>query len=241
MVRYLLAIQLFHLLLHSQSRIVYMKSCRVLIADEQPIFAEGLRTILTAQERLLSCKVHLVSREELQVSEALRHHAFDAALLDLSPDDARGLRLIGTIKQAHPSVHILTLMASEEPGLVKSAFRAGADGCLMKNASQEELLRALEQILIGNTYLGVRAGKKQDTASATQEAESQFARRFGLTRREVQVMSLIGQALNNRDIAAKLFISDQTAGVHRKNIMRKLKVNSTANLIRIAFENGLAP
>lgn len=76
-------------------------------------------------------------------------------------------------------------------------------------------------------------------AGSTALPENRFARKFGLTRREIEIMRLIGQALTNKDIAEKLYISDQTVSVHRKNIMRKLSVNSTANLIKIAFENNL--
>jgi DNA-binding NarL/FixJ family response regulator len=69
--------------------------------------------------------------------------------------------------------------------------------------------------------------------------EDRFVRRYGLTRREMEVMKYIGQAFSNKDIAEQLFISDQTVSVHRKNIMRKIGVKSTANLIRIAYENNL--
>jgi DNA-binding NarL/FixJ family response regulator len=218
-----------------------MKICRVLIADDQPIFAEGLRSILTAHDRLFLCRVQVIRREENQVQDSLRQFGSDLLLLDLRNTDREGLQIVSMVKNNNVTVRVLVMTTEDDPGLVKAAFRAGADGYMMKDASQDELLRAIEQLLIGKTYLGLQSNShdRPSESKNDQQPENRFARRFGLTRREVEIMGLIGQAMNNRDISAKLFISEQTAGVHRKNIMRKLGVNSTANLIKLAFENGL--
>jgi len=130
----------------------------------------------------------------------------------------------------------------DDPRLVKAAFKAGADGYMLKSGSKDELFHAIEEVIEGHTYIGNglalvehRNGNGSDVISP----DKRFARTYGLTRREMEVMRYIGQALNNKDIAEKLFISDQTVSVHRKNIMRKLGVNNTASMIKIAFENNL--
>ena len=135
---------------------------------------------------------------------------------------------------------VVVMTVQDDPRLVKAAFRAGADGYLLKSGTTEELFQAIEQVVEGHTFTGsgvMMLEPSQTTKNS--HPDKTFARKHGLTRREIEIMRYIGQALNNKDIATRLFISDQTVSVHRKNIMRKLRVNNTATLIKIAFENHL--
>ena len=85
--------------------------------------------------------------------------------------------------------------------------------------------------------LGV--GQVQSSLGRDQIFYDRFVRRYQLTKREFEVLKLVGQAMNNKEIAAVLYISDQTVSVHRKNIMRKLGVSNTASLIKMAYDNQL--
>ncbi|MCB0535871.1 MAG: response regulator transcription factor, partial [Saprospiraceae bacterium] len=116
-------------------------------------------------------------------------------------------------------------------------FDSGADGFMLKSATKDELLTLIEQVVEGNTFWQTH----QSNGNLTEDGnpELAFARKYGLTRRELEILQLIGEALDNRKIGDRLYISHQTVSVHRKNIMRKLGVNSTASLIKIAFENHL--
>lgn len=124
--------------------------------------------------------------------------------------------------------------------MVKAAFRAGADGYLLKSGATEELFQAIEQVLEGRTFTGSGVMLLEPGQANKNNHPDGARRKHGLTRREIEIMRYIGQALNNKDIATRLFISDQTVSVHRKNIMRKLcRINNTATLIKLAFENHL--
>jgi DNA-binding NarL/FixJ family response regulator len=150
--------------------------------------------------------------------------------------------MVSTLKKLYPDMRLLVLTSYDDARLVKATFKAGADGYMLKSSGKEELYRAIDDIMHGQTYVGrgvVLADQRPGASSSGALLENRFARRFGLTRREMEIMQYIGQAMNNKDIAGKLFISDQTVSVHRKNIMRKLGVNNTASLIKIAFENNL--
>jgi DNA-binding NarL/FixJ family response regulator len=151
--------------------------------------------------------------------------------------------MLPSLKKVSDQTRVLVMTMFDDPRMVKAAFKAGADGYMLKSGTQAELFRAIETVMEGHTYLssGVAMDKphsnSQDTSSGF--LDKQFAGKYGLTRREIEIMQHIGQALSNKEIAEQLFISDQTVSVHRKNIMRKLRVNSTASLIKIAFEHHL--
>lgn len=219
-----------------------MKSLNVVIADSQPIFVEGLRAVFSLPGGHLDCHLDGVARTGHQLADLLRERSPDLLLLDLNLPETDGLHLLPTIKKGYARTRVLVVTAFDDPRLVKAAFKAGADGYVLKTASRDELFRAMEEVSEGRTFLG-RGVALVDTlngaGSHTASPETRFARKHGLTRREIEIMRLIGQALTNKDIAEKLYISDQTVSVHRKNIMRKLAVNSTASLIKIAFENNL--
>jgi len=106
-----------------------------------------------------------------------------------------------------------------------------------------ELTECVNEIMIGNRFLAtglqITPSKNGDTGSQAQPFEDRFLLRKKLTRREQEVLELIAKAMNNKEIADQLYISDQTVGVHRKNIMRKLGVRNTVNLIKFAIDHQL--
>ncbi len=219
-----------------------VKSLNVLIADGHPIFVEGLRNILN----IPSGKFHFLLKGVLQnpaaIAETLNRSQVDLLLMDMNLSDSEGLKLLPMLKKAHPHLRILLFTQSDDTRLIKAAFRAGGDGLLLRSTTRDELLRAVEEVMTGKTFLGKGVTLSEGMQGFGMDAampESRFARKFGLTRREIEIMGYIGQVLSNKDIAKKLYISDQTVSVHRKNIMRKLGVNNTASLIKIAFEHNL--
>lgn len=220
-----------------------MTILNVMIADDQPLFVEGLRSVLTASAGMHKpFKVAGVARTGQQLLELMRIIPVDLLVIDLSLPDTDSLKTLAGLKKMYPQSRILVYTSFDDARLVKATFKSGADGYMLKSSGREELYRAIDEVMRGQTYVGrgvVLADQRPGASSPGALLEGRFARRFGLTRREMEIMQYIGQALNNKDIACKLFISDQTVSVHRKNIMRKLGVNNTASLIKIAFENNL--
>lgn len=167
----------------------------------------------------------------------------DLLLLDPSlPSQERKDWLQG-IRRRFRGLRVLLFSEQNDPIMISEVLGEGADGYLLKTASKDELRRAISEISEGRQYFGrgvsssdtgVRAGR-----NAVADYEGRFAQKFSLTRREVEIVRYIGQAMSNKEIAGKLYISDQTVSVHRKNIMRKLKVNSTASLVKMVYDNQL--
>ncbi|MFN0014127.1 MAG: LuxR C-terminal-related transcriptional regulator [Saprospiraceae bacterium] len=219
-----------------------VKSLNVLIADGHPIFVEGLRNVLTVPHYRYHFQLKGVVQNPAGLLDMLGRSPIDLLLMDMNLSDSDSLGQLQGLKKSNPNLRVLLFTYSDDSRLVKAAFRAGCDGLLLKSTSRDELFRAVEEVMAGKTYLSKGVSLTESIlglGADTALPESRFARKFGLTRREIEVMRYIGQVLNNKDIAAKLFISDQTVSVHRKNIMRKLRVNNTASLIKIAFENNL--
>jgi DNA-binding NarL/FixJ family response regulator len=218
------------------------ETLNVVVADNQPIFIEGLKSVMKAHEDALEVRLKGVAHNGDEISNLLRSGRVDILMLDLNLPEPDSLKLIPVLKERFPELRILVMTMHDDPRLVKAAFRGGADGYLLKNGDPEELFQAMHEVVEGNTFLGkgvAVSDRLPGSSAGANMPEDRFVRRYGLTRREMEVMKYIGQAFSNKDIAEQLFISDQTVSVHRKNIMRKIGVKSTANLIRIAYENNL--
>ncbi len=218
-----------------------LRQLEILVADHHPIFVEGLRSLLsnTGDERF-SYAIKGIAINGLQVAQYLVESQPDIFLLDPDLPDAEALKIVSSVKKNNSKTRILILNGSGDPAHIQAAFRAGADGYMLKSGSGEELLQAVGELAEGRTFVG-RGLMSLDlhVGSTDSSPELRFAKKSGLTRRELEILKLIGQALNNKEISERIFISDQTASVHRKNIMRKLGVNSTGSLIKLAFENHL--
>jgi len=143
---------------------------------------------------------------------------------------------------------VLVLTVYDDPKFVKSAFKNGAHGYILKNKGIDELFVALHQVLDEHeSYIGegvqvsengatrAVAGKQQTDF----HLEDRFIKKYNLTKRELEILRLITHAMSNKQIAQELFISDQTVSVHRKNIMRKLGVSNAAGLIKAAYDFSL--
>lgn len=214
-----------------------MRQLDILVADNHPIFAEGLQAVLSGPRKGYLFNVKGVANTGSEVTEMLYESNTDLLLLDLSLPEMDGLKLLPSVKKNHANTRILIMAGNEGPNLLKDVFDSGADGFMLKSGTKDELLHVIEQIVDGGSFWADLQTNIHWSKRA--KHEELFAEKYNLTQREMEVLQLIGKALDNREIGEQLFISHQTVSVHRKNIMRKLGVNSTANLIKIAFENHL--
>lgn len=219
-----------------------MVSLNVVVADDHPIFVEGLQSVLKKSAGRFNFHIKGIAQNAGELAEILQRNNADLILMDLQLSDPESLKLLPSVKKRNADTRVLIMAPYDDPRLVKAAFKAGADGYMLKSGTSDELLAAIEKLAEGETYMSKTLNFIASNGSGINgdlPVEELFARRFQLTKREVEIMRLIGQALSNKEIADRLFISDQTVSVHRKNIMRKLGVKSTANLIKIAFEYHL--
>ncbi len=222
-----------------------MEAIRAIIADTQKMFVTGLQSVLKNDT---NPKLNIVSvaRDAASLKEALRAEEVDVLFLELNLPDQDGLELLPELRKDFRDVKICILSNYSQTKFVKKAFQNGADAYFSKNNGFEDFFEGLLEVMEGNTFLGKGlritpannfGGIKLDRKPSSYE--DRFLIKQKLTSREHEVLELITQAKNNKEIAKELYISDQTVGVHRKNIMRKLGVRNTINLIKFAMEHQL--
>ena len=216
----------------------------IAVLDCQKMFVEGMETYFKHEANNFEVVARICSAEDLH--KATQELDFEVLILDLNIPDQEGLLIIEEVRSLIPELRIIVLSSYTDVKLVKAAMVNGADGYVSKSSTFSELLYAIEEVSSGNTYIGdgLRtsppvASKSRIPQKTTSEYEDVFTIKQKLTKRESEILELLTQGLSNKHIAGKLYISDQTVGVHRKNMMRKLGIRNTASLIKYALENHL--
>ncbi len=199
---------------------------RVLSVDDHPLLREGLAAIINNQTDMS------VVAEAANANEALqqfRQHQPDVTLMDLRLPDASGIDAMIAIRSEFSDARIIMLTTFEGDVEIQRALEAGARGYLLKSMPPRELLDVIRQ---------VHAGKKRVPA----EVASHLAEHLSdesLTIREIDVLRLIAAGNRNRDIAERLFISEETVKVHVKHIMEKLGATDRTQAVAIAVRRGI--
>jgi two-component system, NarL family, response regulator NreC len=209
---------------------------RVLLADDHRLFREALRTVL---ERECEVVGEAASGEEA-VALAARTHP-DIVLLDVGMPGVGGLNAAHRLARESPNSKVVILSQhDDEEYVIEAMVDAGAAGYLVKTDAASELLSALRAVATGRRYLSATVApavlaRLKNTSGETRAGGATVK----LTRREREVLSLIGEGATSKDIAARLGISPKTAQVHRDNLKQKLKAKSTAAIVRYAIKHKL--
>ena len=218
------------------------ETLRIFLADDHQIFIEGLKAVLKDKAEYEVVGETGIGNELLK---KLKKTEVDLLLLDMNLPDMDGLEILGKIRSFDKNFRVIILTMYEESKIVKAAFKAGVDGYILKGSNIKELFNAIEVVMKGHTFMGKGVRLTNGFSSSQIELKSgmtyeeRFIKKYHLTKREIEVLKLISQALSNKEIAKSLYISDQTVSVHRKNVMRKLGVSNTASLIKLAYDNNL--
>ncbi len=209
-----------------------MVTVRILIVDAEPLVADGISKRLAR-----SAKFEMVghSRTGCAVMKMLGDLCPDLLLMDISLPEQDG---IDTMRQLHadsPGLKVLAHSALSEIEYVNSMLIEGAHGYLLKGGTTEEMVEAMETVLAGGRYISpiARASIERGYQHTDKRPEGEYV---GLTAREREIIRLIALERTNGEIAAALFVSEDTVKSHRKNLMGKLNVRSVAGLVRYAVD-----
>jgi DNA-binding NarL/FixJ family response regulator len=212
---------------------------RVVIADDQTLVREGLSLMLGLLEGI--DVVGVAEDGEQAVALVLSEHP-DVALLDLRMPRVDGVEAARRIRAQAPLVEVVVLTTYADDESVVSALRAGARGYLTKDASSEEIERAIRDAVCGRTRLDPAVQERLVEMVTSGPATQPAAAPPGgpLTERETEVVQLMADGLSNREIASRLFVTEATVKTHVNNVFGKLDVNDRAAAVSWAFRSGLA-
>src|SRR5579872_5237270 len=199
---------------------------RVLSVDDHPLMREGIATIVNSQSDMLVTATAATAAEAMQKFRTLQP---DVTLMDLNLPDQSGIEAIIAIRTEFPEARIIVLTTFEGDVDIHRALEAGARGYLLKSMPPQQIVDCIRQ---------VHAGKKR----VPPEVAAQLAEHLSdeaLTGREIDVLRHVADGNRNRDIAERLFISEETVKVHMKHIMEKLGAHDRTQSIAIAVRRGI--
>jgi len=201
---------------------------KIFIADDHYMVVEGIRSLLQ-NETGLEWMGHAMNAASCMAF--LQKQQPDVLLLDINLPDKSGLDVCKEVKHKFPDIHILGLSSFNQLSYIQKMMENGASGYVLKNATKEEIIEAINKVMEGETYLSI------EVASTIHENKN--SKIPVITRREKEVLLLIADGLTNNQIAEKLFISSATVDTHRTSLLSKFEVKNTANLIRLATQHNL--
>jgi len=216
-----------------------MDPIRILIADDHPLFRDGLRALLESVADMQIIGEAATGDEALVQARVLQP---DVILMDIKMPGLNGIEATRRILQTSPHIRILILTMFEDDESVFAAVRAGARGYLLKGAVQEETLRAIHAVASGEAIFGptVAARLMHYFGSTRPTARSDPAQFFPeLTDREYEILTLIAQRKSNAQIAAHFVLNPKTVRNHVSNILSKLQVADRAEAMHAAWTAGL--
>jgi DNA-binding NarL/FixJ family response regulator len=213
-----------------------MAPYRIVLADDHAMFRGGLKRILMEKEDL---EVTGEAEDGLELLGILSRLAPDLVILDISMPNLRGIEAVHEIRRKDPEVKILMLTMHKDVEFLSQAISAGANGYLLKEDADAEIFAAVETIRAGKTYIsrllseGLAANWSQMVRGVRKSPSDD-----PLTVRERQVLKMIAEGRSNKDAAGLLCISVHTVERHRANIMEKLELKNTAELVKYAMQKG---
>lgn len=198
----------------------------ILSVDDHPLMQEGIAALINSQPDMILVAEASNGREAVEKFEDFQP---DVTLMDLRLPDGSGIDAMSSILKNSPKARVIIFTMFEGDVEIGRALKAGAKGYMLKTMPPNELLKVIRRVNSGKKYI-------------PPEVAANLAEHFSddnLTRREIEVLEQISKGNRNRDIAEKLFISEETVKVHIKHIMEKLEASDRTQAVAIAIRRGI--
>jgi DNA-binding NarL/FixJ family response regulator len=215
-----------------------MTSLKVLLVDDHRLIRKAISALLSNEDEIHTVWEASNSTECFQLMEMAKP---DIVLMDISLDDVDGISITRELIQKQPDLKVIILSMHLEENYIKQSVKAGAKGYILKNSPHEDLIKAVFEVANGGQYFAQEVSKimAQNYLMSEKNTDSRYHKDEILTKRELEIVKLVAEGLNNQKIADLLCISHRTVDTHRTNIMQKVKVKNVAELVRYAIKNRL--
>jgi len=218
-----------------------MKEIKVLLVDDHKVVREGIKYVLNLQQKYRVTIDEAEDGEQAVVKAKV--YSYDIIIMDIKMPDKDGIQATKEIIQLNKNAKILALTMFDEDYQILNMIKAGARGYIVKNASSEELNKAIYAVISGQKYYSSDVAIKLMGPYHDDLVERKPRRKDTykgiLSKRELEILKLIASELTNEEIANKLILSKRTVDTHRQNMMSKLQVKNAAGLIKYAIQNNL--
>jgi len=209
--------------------------CKIAIVDDHKIVRDGLKLMTLGQKNI---EIVFEADSGKMLFEKLKHQKINLLVLDISMPEMSGMEITEKLVKENPEIKILILSANDDGNTILSVIEKGAKGFLSKDTSKDEFLKAINLVCNGEEYFGDSISKtiynifvkKVNTNSNVENV---------LSDREVEIIKLFSDGMTYSEIGEKLFISPRTVETHKRNIMRKLELNSSVELVKYAIKNKI--
>ncbi len=210
---------------------------RIIIAEDRTIVREGLRLLVSSNPHYSVIGEAEDGHQAVKIAVELQP---DLMLMDLTMPRMNGMEAIREIKKQCPHIRVLVLTVHDSDEFVTAALHAGADGYVLKEANQTELMLAITNVLHGKRFISPGISEKVIDGYLNDRLQVKAPALIDtLTHREREILKLVAEGYKNKEIADMLCISIKTVEKHRENIMKKLDLHNVSSLTAFAIEKGL--
>lgn len=212
-----------------------MEKIRIVLVDDHQMFRDGVKAVLTDEEQI-EIVGEVGNGNDLYA--LLKETDVDLIITDISMPEISGIEIVNYVSEAYPNIKMLILSMHSNEEFITKALKSGANGYLPKDTSMNELLDAIYTIHTGENYFNKNIS---DTIlkSVINKSKNTLGEGKELTKREKEIITLVVDGLTNKEIADKLNISIRTVDSHKNNIMQKLQLKSSVELVKYAIKNNL--
>lgn len=213
-----------------------MASINILLVDDHSMIRQGLKSFLDEAD----IKVVDEAKNGLDALGKLEHINIDVLVTDIMMPEMNGIDLVKEVRIKYPNVNVLALTMMNESYNIKKMLNAGANGYLLKDCTQEELIQAIKTVAEGkNYYSGEVMQIVMEGFGAKPKEKKRVVQDIPLTDREKEILTLICQEKTNPEIAEELFVSTRTIESHKRNLLEKTGCKNVAGLVIYAIERDI--
>lgn len=210
----------------------------MIIGDDHNIVREGIKEVI--ERKAKDIKVIGEASNGNEILNLAKTKPADVYIIDITMPILNGIETTDRLVRMNPKSKIIILSMHNNRNLIEKAFKYGAKGYILKESDVEEVIHAIREVYMNRFFLSSKISKFVVHSFLGKKHSSKAVKILGqLTRREREILQLIGEGFDDKEIAIKLNVSLHTAHAHRKSIMRKLDIHKQADLIRYALKEGI--